>query len=179
MIDKIDNLFAKLDEWLTAYGIGVCIVFAMFYTSANVIARYVFGNPIKGMHHIIAVAMVPMAYLGLGYAWRTKGTFVAANVLLDKLTGKPRWLLEIFFHLVALIPLAGVIGYFSLLKTIWSYRNNDMIGGADLLFISWPIRASIVVGCFLLGVSVSISLIRLLIDHDRYHAKERKQGDRK
>jgi len=162
MIDKIDRVFGKIDEWITIYGVGLCIVFAMFYTSANVVARYVFRHPIKGMHHIIAVAMVPMAYLALGYAWRAKGTFVAATVLIDKLTGKVRWVLEIFIHLVALIPLVGVIGYFSLIKTIWAIKTNDLIGGADLLFISWPIRACIVLGCFLLGVSVTLSLIKLL-----------------
>ena len=164
MLDRIDEIFGKIDEWVATYGVGLCIVFAMLYTSANVLARYVFGDPIKGMHHIVAVSMVPMTYLALGYAWRTRGTFVAATVVLDKLTGKVRCGLEVFFHLVALVSLAGIIGYFSLKRTLWAIQTNDVIGGADFLIISWPIRAAMVLGCLLLGISVTTSLLKLLRD---------------
>ncbi len=164
MLDKMDEIFGKIDEWIAMYGVGLCIVFAMLYTSANVVARYVFGDPIKGMHHIVAVAMVPMTYLALGYAWRNRGTFVAATVLFDKSKGKVRCGLEIFFHLVALVFLAGVVGYFSLRRTLWAIQTNDMIGGADFLIVSWPIRATMVLGCLLLSISVITSLLKLLRD---------------
>ena len=158
----IGSMYEKLEEWLALYAVGAAITGAMLYVSANVIARYVFLSPIKGMVYIVALLVVPIAYFPLAYGWRSKGTFVAATFLLDKIGAKARWVLELLYQLIALIALAGLIGYASVIQTIWAININHRAGAIDFNIVTWPFRVTMIIGCCLLFIRIIIGLIKHL-----------------
>jgi TRAP-type C4-dicarboxylate transport system permease small subunit len=156
----VGRIYEKLEEWLALYAAGAAIIIAMLYVSANVIARYVFLSPIKGMAYVVALLVVPIAYFPLAYGWRSKGTFVAATFLLDKVGAKTRWVLELLYQLIALVALAGLIGYASIIQTMWAIDINHRAGAIDFNIVTWPFRATMIVSCSLLFIRIIIGLIK-------------------
>ena len=64
------------------------------------------------------------------------------------------------FHLMGLIVLAGFIGYYCVLQTVWAFDIHHVVGGLDLFVISWPFRAIMAFGCLLLAIRIIMEIVK-------------------
>jgi TRAP-type C4-dicarboxylate transport system permease small subunit len=159
-MEKIRKILWKVDEALALYFVGVILIVMTSYVTANIIGRYVFNSPVKGMREWVGLLLVPLSFLGMAYGWREAGTFVAAEFLIVRMRGRLRWALEVLIQVCALI-FAGFLIYGGLTSTLWAYRTMDVWGSYGDLISTWPFKASIFIGGLLLGVYPFLDIIKL------------------
>jgi TRAP-type C4-dicarboxylate transport system permease small subunit len=158
-MERFDKIYSRLEDLLAWYFAGILVFASTGYVTANVIGRYWFGQCMPAMADLVGFLLVPIAGLGLAYGWRNRGTFVAAEFLLLRLKGKPRWGLEFFIQIAALF-FAIAVGCGSLADTIWSYRINQLGGTPAFWLATWPFKASIALGCLLMAIRIILQIIK-------------------
>ncbi|MQM39023.1 hypothetical protein KBTX_03044 [wastewater metagenome] len=106
------NLLRRIDSFLAAVTGTVAIVFLLIMmvgTAVDATMRFVFNSPIPGVFELAEAAMVVLVYFGLGWA-QSDRKHIRATMLVDRLSHRPRHLLEAFaWALSALFLLALAI----------------------------------------------------------------------
>jgi TRAP-type C4-dicarboxylate transport system permease small subunit len=171
-MERIRKTYWKLDEGLALYVVGFVILVMAAYVTANVIGRYGFDAPVKGMKEWVGLLLVPTSFFCLSYGWRRKGTFVTVDFLLLRTRGKLRWGLELFCRIATLV-FAAAIGYGGLAATLWAFETKDAYGSSGSLITTWPLRASIFVGSLLLAINPIFEIIE---SFQKRWGKEEKQA---
>ena len=116
----------RLYLW-TGYAAGLFMIAILVLMMAMSIGREV-GINIKAGDDIVAWCMAAMAFLGLAHTFRS-GEMIRVGLLIDRLSGRPRWLMEMF----ALVVGTGFVVFFAwhaVWMTIQSWQFNDMAQGA-------------------------------------------------
>jgi TRAP-type C4-dicarboxylate transport system permease small subunit len=112
---------------------GLAIFGVMFLVSADVWARYIMKQPIKGTMDICEMSLVVIGFLGMAYTQAEK-SHVHVDVLVARLSGRTQAFLgTISTSLGALV--FGLIGL-SQLRKAWGILTSSEVGPqTDLLFI--------------------------------------------
>ncbi len=141
--------FTALQSGLGTIGILVLIVLI----NTDVIGRYVFNSPLKGVPEVVSLAIVGIVYLQISHAIR-QDRFIRSDMFISRLlVSRPRaaHLLLCFHHLVGAL-LVGVVFYFVFPKFIEAYKTDEYIGSFGYFTAPiWPVGLVILIGC---GTSV-------------------------
>lgn len=127
-----------------------CTIFAiMFLISADVWARYVMKQPIKGVMDIVQMSLVVIGFLGMAYTQVEKG-HVRVEVLIARLSKRTQAVLDIISASLSTIIFA-LIGWNQLGKVWRIVTSPEGRPQTDLLFIPYaPFIVIAALGCFLL-----------------------------
>jgi TRAP-type C4-dicarboxylate transport system permease small subunit len=106
-----------------------------------------------------AWSMAAMAFLGLAYTFRS-GEVIRVGLLIDRLGGRPRRMIELF----CLVLGTGLVAYFAwyaVQMTYDSYRFNDMSQGV-LGIPLWIPQLGYSVGLVILAIAFMDDLVRVV-----------------
>lgn len=140
----------------------LCILFLAGLIIADVIGREAFNRPIAGVAELVAMSMVSIVFLQLGYALRAE-RMTRNGALLEALCRRLPALghgLEALFSLVGAAVFAMICyATFPYLKFAWS--SGQFFGGMAGFFVPvWPVRAITVAGSAVVTVQFLIRAVR-------------------
>ena len=137
------------------------------------------GVNVKSGDDIASWCMAAMAFLGLAHTFKS-GEMIRVGLLTERLTGRTRWLTELF----ALTMAALFIGYFAwhavdLVVTSW--RINDMSTGV-LVVPLWIPQIGFATGLVILFIAIVDELVHVARRQQaalrERAAQDRRRGDR-
>ncbi|MFC1534105.1 TRAP transporter small permease [Thermodesulfobacteriota bacterium] len=161
-MNKLEKIFIFIEESIIIYVAGLGLFISIGYVTANVIGRYLFKHPILGMHELVGLILVPITFLSFAYGWRNRGTFIAAEFLLLRMKGRPRWVMELIIQLSALFLFALILGYGGLIDSVWAYKVGQTRGPYGFFIPTWPFISSISLGCLLMIGRVILQIRKLI-----------------
>lgn len=147
--DYADRGFSVVERWLSYLGITF-LIGLMAMVVLEVVARYVFGNPIVGYIDIMEMMMVLLVFLTLAYCQREGGHIRLELFMTRVLKEGRRYHVAEFFHL--LLSLAGfaVIAFFSVNSALHAYTIGDV--SPVIYWPTWPARMLAAIGAIFLCV---------------------------
>ena len=145
---------------LLAY-VGAFSLFVMMcLTSVDVVGRYIFNRPITGVFELTQYLVLILIFSFIGYTQAQKG-HVAVDLLLIRIKGRIRILIEIFNHVVCLL-LMLLITWMGIGKA----REMIDVGGAspNLQIPAYPFVFFLVLGCLVMCLELLRDVIELIAD---------------
>jgi TRAP-type C4-dicarboxylate transport system permease small subunit len=103
--------------------------------------------------------MAAMSFLGLAHTFK-KGEMIRVGILLEYLTGKKRWAVEIFSLTVA-TAFTVYFAWYAVSMTYDSYRFNDMAQGVVAVPL-WIPQISMALGCIGFALAFGHALVERL-----------------
>jgi len=150
------------------YLAGLFLIAVFLLMMSLSIGRQINVN-IRSGDDLAAWCMAAMAFLGLAHTFKS-GEMIRVGLLIDKIRGRARWVIEIF----ALVMAALFIGYFTwhaVDLVITSWRINDMSTGA-LVIPLWLPQLGFTTGLAILLVALLDELVHVLAGHKPRYERE-------
>lgn len=151
-LSRLDRLFFKFESALNFLG-GIAIFFLVLLTTANVLGRWLFSQPIIGYIDWVEQSMAFMAFLGIAYAGRL-GTHIRMDMIVANLRGRRLWFVELLSTCV-MLAITLLLTYGSYLHFRRAYDLGDSSFDIDLP--TWP--AKLVVPFALATLSIRLLLL--------------------
>jgi TRAP-type C4-dicarboxylate transport system permease small subunit len=159
MIHVLDKL-NPFNRW--ANFLGVAVLFLMVcLTFIDVIMRYIFNSPIKGVLEITEVMMVMAIFLAIAHTQNEKG-HVSIDLVIARLKSKPKLILEFINGLLGL-GLFIIMIWQSVMRTMLAINKNSMHSQYFPLPDA-PFTAIVVLGCLALCLILIRDLLKLAIE---------------
>ncbi len=153
---------------LAGYLAGLFLIAIFLVMMALSVGREI-GVNVKSGDDIASWCMAAMAFLGLAHTFKS-GEMIRVGLLTERLTGRTRWLTELF----ALTMAALFIGYFAwhaVDLTITSYRINDMSTGV-LVVPLWIPQIGFTSGLVILFIAIVDELVHVAGGNKPRYEKE-------
>jgi TRAP-type C4-dicarboxylate transport system permease small subunit len=150
---SLDGLYL-LAGWLA----GLFLIAILVLMMALSIGREI-GINVKSGDDLTAWCMASMAFLGLAHTFKS-GEMIRVGLLTDKLTGKAKYVAELF----SLVMAAMITGYFAwqvVLMTYTSWLIDDMSTGV-LVIPLWIPQTGFAAGLVILFIAVVDELVHVL-----------------
>lgn len=150
---SLDGLYL-LAGWLA----GLFLIAILVLMMALSIGREI-GINVKSGDDLTAWCMASMAFLGLAHTFKS-GEMIRVGLLTDKLTGKAKYVAELF----SLVMAAVITGYFAwqvVLMTYTSWLIDDMSTGV-LVIPLWIPQTGFAAGLVILFIAVVDELVHVL-----------------
>lgn len=147
---------------------GLFLIAILVMMMALSIGREV-GFNVKSGDDITAWCMAAMAFLGLAHTFKS-GEMIRVGLLTDKLTGRTKWVFELF----SLTMAAVFVGFFAwqvVLMTHTSYVINDMSTGV-LVVPLWIPQTGFAAGLIILFIAVVDELVHVIAGNKPRYEKE-------
>ena len=153
LLSRIDQLFFKLESFLTLLG-GVVILCLVLLATTNVLGRWIFNLPISGYVDWVEQAMAFFAFLGLSYTQRIGG-HIRMDIIISRLRGRVLWFSELISVLLMLV-VTLILTYGSYLHFLRAYQIGD--SSMDIDLPTWPAKlvVPVALGIFALRLIVQI-----------------------
>ncbi|HEV2603616.1 MAG TPA: TRAP transporter small permease subunit [Microvirga sp.] len=149
-IDYLNERIGKITAW--------AIVVAVLVSAINAIIRKVFGASSNAWLELQWYLFG--AVFMLCASWTLKANeHIRIDIISNKLTKRGRDWVDIFGHLLFLLPFVVVMIYLSFPFFIRSYQSGEISTNAGGLII-WPAKALILIGFILLGFQWLSELIK-------------------
>jgi len=153
--DYLERTISGASRIVNTIGVSVLMVMMAIITT-DVILRYVFNSPLRGVYEIVEVTLVIVVSFGLAYTAAQKGA-VAVEVLVERYPPRARVIMDIFNSLAGL-------AFFSLIS--WKTTEQAMIywaAGQTTYVSALPLHPFVLVVSFGTGL-LSLVLLFQLID---------------
>lgn len=154
LLDHINKLTGQLVRWL--------VLFMMCAQFVIVLLRYVFGVSNIAMNESVLYMHAALFMLGAGYTLMTDD-HVRVDIFYSKMTARGKAGIDVFGHLVLLIPAIMMLLYWSwpTVRNAWSiYEGAISVGGIPASFL---LKTLIPAFCVLLLVQSISCLLRSLL----------------
>jgi TRAP-type C4-dicarboxylate transport system permease small subunit len=144
---------------------SVALVAMMLLTVADVVGRYCFNRPIRGVWEIVGLTMVLAGTWGWGYCQMQKG-HVRVDIILGRFPRKIQTIIQIVAYLIGFVVFSLMSWRAFLLAA--DYLTRGRAGVTDILEIPYyPIWLALVIGAGLLALTALIDLLRSLSEVKR------------
>ncbi|MDE0348872.1 MAG: TRAP transporter small permease [Gammaproteobacteria bacterium] len=156
LLDRADRLLGRVENGLNLLA-GVLIFALMLLGVVQIVLRTVFDAPIFGYIDVVEVAMVGFAVLSIAFVQRVGG-HVRMEMLVGKLAGRVKWLVEALGTGLAAFIVAVLIPY------SWAHFERAFEFGdstIDIELITWPAK-------LVVPVALSVLLLRLAVQFGGY-----------
>ncbi len=156
LLDKINRVTGQLVRWLVLF--MMCVQFVI------VLLRYVFGVSSIAMNESVLYMHATLFMLGAGYTL-LMDEHVRVDILYSRMSARGKALINLFGHLLLLIPAISVLLYWSwpTVRNAWSiYEGAISVGGIPASFL---LKTLIPAFCLLLlaqSVSCLLKSLHLL-----------------
>ena len=128
-----------------------------------------FGLNIPAGDDFASWAMCAMAFLGLAHTFR-KGEIIRVGILLEQLTGKKRWAVEVIALSVATV-FTLYFAWFAVRMTYDSFRFHDMSTGVISVPL-WIPQLGYCTGLIILAIALIDEMINVLKGNKPSYEKE-------
>ena len=153
VVEKTANLIARWLNWLAA----IAIVAVMTIVCVNVLARSIFGIPLKGTVDIVSQLGVIVIACAIAYTQVLKG-HIRITLFLDKLPELPRIIITGITDTIGII-MFGIMSWQTFLFTKQTFSVGEL---SEVLKIPLtPFAAFVSLGCAALTLVLFIDLINL------------------
>lgn len=148
---------ATTGVWLRACwrGVGLlanlALLLIVFGVSFDAILRYLFNRPITGMLEGVELLLVFSVFLSLAGTQAAKG-HIAVDIVLDRLHGRPRAVLEAFIAALGILLFAAIT-WASVGMAVRSVRMGEYSAGL-IAFPIYPAKILVALGCLLLTLQL-------------------------
>ncbi|MYE10261.1 MAG: TRAP transporter small permease [Gammaproteobacteria bacterium] len=156
VLDAADRLLGGVENGLNLLA-GVLIFALMLLGVVQIVLRTVFSAPIFGYIDVVEVAMVGFAVLSIAFVQRVGG-HVRMEMLVGKLAGRAKWLVEALGTGLAAFIVAVLIPY------SWAHFERAFEFGdstIDIELVTWPAK-------LVVPVALSVLLLRLAVQFGGY-----------
>ena len=154
LIEKTTHLIARWLNWLAA----IAIVAVMIIVCINVLARSLFGMPLKGTVDIVSLMGVLVIGGAISYTQVLKG-HVRITLLIDMLSGPARTILTGLVDLAGMV-LFGILSWQTILFALGTYENGEL---SEVLKIPiTPFAFIVSIGCISLTLVLLADLINVI-----------------
>lgn len=150
------------------YLAGLFLVAIFLLMMALSVGREV-GVNVKSGDDITAWCMASMAFLALAHTFKS-GEMIRVGLLTDKLTGRVKWVVELFSLVMAAV-ICGFFAYQVVLMTYTSWLINDMSTGV-LVIPLWIPQTGFAAGLVILWIAVVDELVHVLGGNKPRYEKE-------
>ena len=140
MKNSVGRILGNLDSLLSCVALVVVIVSVTY----GVVMRYLFGDPPVWTNEVAAIAFTWLVFLGASVAFKKK-MHIGIDLLVNKITGRARWMVECVTHLI-LTVFFGYMVVYGLIFSVESFAQPTSI-----------LRLPNI--CFYLAVPVSFALM--------------------
>ncbi len=164
LLNRLDRMLYGVEVGTAVIGGGVIFII-MWVGVAEIFLRKVFNSPLFGQLDFIEQTMCTYTLLTISYCYRRAG-HIRMELIVDRLTGRPRWVVE---TLTAIAALALVT---TILPGVVHYFDNAYDIGDSTINTQWPTWAAKfvpVVGFCVLWLRIVLELwayLRLVADPD-------------
>jgi len=137
---------------------GISIFLIMILTSADVVMRYFFKNPLIWVAEWSEYLMVSVVYLGLAYT-DTLGGHIGIDLFVQKLSKKTRHILNYFNHtlMLAFVIVLTWQGWV-LFEDSWRLNRHHMGASHTPEF---PANFALFIGCVVFCITLLVKIIRI------------------
>ena len=154
LIEKTIHLIARWLNWLAA----IAVVAVMVIVCVNVLARSIFGMPLKGTVDIVSLLGVLVIGGAISYTQVLKG-HVRITLFIDMLPVRARTILACLVDLAGTV-LFGILSWQTILFALGTYENGEL---SEVLKIPiTPFAFIVSLGCISLTMGLLVDLINVL-----------------
>ena len=144
----METTASRIAAWL--------IIASMFLTSADVLGRYLFNNPITTVYEIVQIMLLGIVYLSIAYVLSLRG-HPKVDIITSWLPWRAQLALDIFGYTLGLLMMA-VVTWQCGLRAWHSWVVGDYTMG--LVFIPlWPGKSMLPIGIGLLCIRLILIII--------------------
>lgn len=164
IINSVHRLLGTIEAW-AALVAGLIVLLIMSLGVWEVVGRSLFSHPLHGYLDMVEQLMVGVALLGMPYCQARLGN-VRMSLLVGRLTGRLRWIMETIAFLAALAVVAVLI------KGSWlHFLRAYSIGGssAEIQLPIWVASLIVPVVLTMLAIRLALQLLegmRLIVSPD-------------
>ena len=146
-----DRVLGRLENGFNLCA-GALIFMLMLFGVAQIVLRTVFRAPIFGYIDVVEVAMVGFAVLSIAFVQRVGG-HVRMELLISRLQGRARWLLETVGTALAAFLVAVLIPYsYAHFQRAFEFGDSTI----DVELATWPAK-------LVVPVALAVLLLRLIV----------------
>ena len=122
--------------YLLSGSLAGCFLLAIFLMMLAMSAGRELGINVKSGDDIASWCMAAMAFLGLAHTFKS-GEMIRVGLLTERLTGRTKWITELFALLMAALFI-GFFAWHAVDLVVTSWRINDMSTGVLVVPLWFP-----------------------------------------
>lgn len=153
---------------LSGYLAG-CFLIAIFLMMLALSLGREVGINVKSGDDIASWCMAAMAFLGLAHTFKS-GEMIRVGLLTDRLTGRTKWITELFALLMAALFI-GFFAWHAIDLVVTSWRINDMSTGV-LVVPLWIPQLGFTTGLIILFIAIVDELVHVARGNKPRYEKE-------
>jgi tripartite ATP-independent transporter DctM subunit len=166
ILDKV-GVFSR---WTNVAGIAFLFLMVSF-TFVDVVMRYIFNRPIKGVLEITEVMMILAIFLAVAHTHNEK-SHISVDLITSRLAPKSRLVMEFITTLLGL-GIFGIAVWRIVIQTVWFVQHNSM-HSQHFPIVCAPFASVIALGCTALWLLLLRDLLgnvaeSLRLGLTRYH----------
>ncbi len=149
------NRYTSCEEIVSLSFSAWLIALMMFAVTTEIMSRYVFNAPIKGMAEIVSFAVIAITFMSLAGAQREKA-HISMDLFSEKLSGRRAGLILELVLLLLMVVTVAIVVAMVFTRPFYLYQTNSM---SDVLFIpKWTVALVMPIGSLLLLVRLGIQV---------------------
>tara|TARA_B100001093_G_scaffold422196_1_gene414694 strand:+ start:368 stop:847 length:480 start_codon:yes stop_codon:yes gene_type:complete len=149
MLKSLDKSLFKIYKFSGYLASAFLIMIAVFILLG--ISSRIFGFYIRGLAEYSGYCMASASFFALAYTF-VEGGHIRITLFLEKLSGKKKYLIEIWCLAIASF-FSGYLAFYFIKMLIISYKFQERSEGADEILI-WIPQTSVAIGSAIFFISV-------------------------
>ena len=169
ILDGIDRVIAKLEEFIMAVGIILMAV----NTIANVVSRFIFNHSVIFAEELNSTFILLVTFAGIGYAAR-HGRHIRMSAIYDQLPDKTRkTLMTVIVAVTAFFML--FLAWFSVIYVFNVYSKGRIMPALGVPV--YVVYLWVPVGFFITGVQYALTTVKNIREKEIYLSTDLKESD--
>ena len=153
-LDKNLNKLYKFSGYIAAIFLILIAVFILTGISSRI-----FGFYIRGLAEYSGYCMASASFFALAYTF-VEGGHIRITLFLEKLSGKKKWMTEVWCLSIASF-FSGYLAFYFIKMLIISYKFQERSEGADEILI-WIPQLSVAIGSSIFFICIIHNLILMI-----------------
>ena len=159
LLVSMNRWISRCDTYLDMLG-AFLIAFIMFFTTAGILARYLFNSPIYGKVEITELIMAGVVFFGAAYTQKLGGHIRMSFVVERYLKGRALHVVEAFTLLLSLLGFI-LITVTTFQSALYDYQFQGYT--PNLYLPIWPSKMCVPLGTFFLCIRLAVQLTQHLL----------------
>lgn len=161
------NALVKVSHWLSkmgAYLSSAMLVYMVFHILLEIILRSFFAKSTYVLDEFVAYSTAGITFLSLAHSMNTN-TLIRVGILLNRLSGLPRRMFEIF-SLVTTIIIMTYFSYYFWLKTFWRDIKRGCVSESIAEVPLWIPELIVLIGLVIFLLQLIVTCVSVCFDKE-------------
>ena len=156
--DRSGNVFGLISKWVSNIGMWFTLLLAITLT-VDVIFRFAFNRPFKGVSEICALMMIIVVFLGVAYVQYTKSN-ISVALLYSRFPEKLQAVIDVFLYPMNL-GIWSIIAWRAFVH--WQYLVDvGQVTDVRLIPVA-PFQMVLAIGCVMLSIVLLFDFINSVL----------------